>query len=159
MSTSPDSHQKSFFLQWVVINTKTHNWPRCRDWEKVDFSCLQCTSLSHPLPLNDLRDHWGWGRGERLQYTLDDYKETVWSQPNRSATQMNSQLWKYAKSYTCSSPIKSWYEVPTLSEEPLASFFQHRVGMSCEEWVREPRGAHFITWSPLEVEKRSWGNC
>lgn len=35
------------------------------------------------------------------------------------------------------------HEVPTLAVELLASFFGHRVGMSCDDQVREQKGGDY----------------
>lgn len=38
LSTALNPHQRSCFLQWMVVNTETHNWSKCR--ELSDYGVL-----------------------------------------------------------------------------------------------------------------------
>ena len=44
ISASLKPHLGIFFLQWMVINTETHNQSRCRDYEAAEWSALNGTS-------------------------------------------------------------------------------------------------------------------
>lgn len=50
ISTSPNPHYWSFFVQNQVINTETHNRSICRKHESVECSPLKTIATSFPYP-------------------------------------------------------------------------------------------------------------
>lgn len=45
-----NSHQKIFNLQWIIVNTKTHNQTKCREYVSVECSIRTGASLLQPPP-------------------------------------------------------------------------------------------------------------